>query len=229
VTDTTLVFANPAHDYPQQITYTRSGTDSLVARIEGDRAGRRGPRTYSFRRADCPEVALPPATHARLALEPKYREAEQLEASTFAGHMDWFADNAGPDYGQVRWASPGSQVRVRGDSAMRQVAKMLRDANAAYRPRDLRLVVTLERVLVRGDTAEALVSALRTWRIVDDSARFGPAGAEHQRAESLRWIDRWVQEGGEWRLRRTDLFFEEVMFDGRVTVRNGQPVPEGSR
>lgn len=112
---------------------------------------------------------------------------------------------------------------------MRQVAKMLRDANAAYRPRDLRLVVTLERVLVRGDTAEALVSALRTWRIVDDSARFGPAGAEHQRAESLRWIDRWVQEGGEWRLRRTDLFFEEVMFDGRVTVRNGQPVPEGSR
>ncbi len=30
-----LVFENPAHDFPQRIVYRRSGADSLVARVEG--------------------------------------------------------------------------------------------------------------------------------------------------------------------------------------------------
>ncbi|MGH7561359.1 MAG: DUF6265 family protein [Gemmatimonadales bacterium] len=35
VTDSSLTFANPAHDFPQRIVYRRRGADSLVARIEG--------------------------------------------------------------------------------------------------------------------------------------------------------------------------------------------------
>ena len=38
-TDTMLVFANPAHDFPQRVIYRKRGTDSLVARIEGSRSG----------------------------------------------------------------------------------------------------------------------------------------------------------------------------------------------
>ncbi|MBC7788762.1 MAG: hypothetical protein H7Z74_02340 [Anaerolineae bacterium] len=38
LTDTTVVFANPAHDFPQRILYTLRG-DSLRARIEGTRNG----------------------------------------------------------------------------------------------------------------------------------------------------------------------------------------------
>ncbi len=37
--DTGVVFSNPAHDFPQRISYRRVGADSLVARIEGDRGG----------------------------------------------------------------------------------------------------------------------------------------------------------------------------------------------
>lgn len=59
VSATRLVFENPAHDFPQRITYSLAG-DSLHVRIEGDRAGRRGPVTFRFRRSECPGVQLSP-------------------------------------------------------------------------------------------------------------------------------------------------------------------------
>ena len=31
-----VVFENPEHDFPKRITYTKSGSDGLVARVEGD-------------------------------------------------------------------------------------------------------------------------------------------------------------------------------------------------
>jgi hypothetical protein len=37
--DSTVVFENPAHDFPQRIIYRRRGADSLVARIEGSSGG----------------------------------------------------------------------------------------------------------------------------------------------------------------------------------------------
>ena len=46
VTDSAVVFANPAHDFPQRITYRRVGGDSLVARIEGP--GDDGPRGFDY-------------------------------------------------------------------------------------------------------------------------------------------------------------------------------------
>jgi hypothetical protein len=47
-----LVFENPAHDFPQRIRYRLSG-DTLTATIDGDRAGRRAPVVFAYRRSAC--------------------------------------------------------------------------------------------------------------------------------------------------------------------------------
>ena len=48
-----IVFANPAHDFPQRIVYRKVGADSLLARIEGDRDGRRNPVSFRYARINC--------------------------------------------------------------------------------------------------------------------------------------------------------------------------------
>lgn len=53
VTDTLLVFSNPAHDFPQQIRYRRIGKDSIVARIEGTRGGQVRGINFPMRRTRC--------------------------------------------------------------------------------------------------------------------------------------------------------------------------------
>lgn len=53
LSDTMVVFSNPTHDFPQRISYRRTGTDSLVARIEGTRGGRTRGIDYPMRRAGC--------------------------------------------------------------------------------------------------------------------------------------------------------------------------------
>jgi hypothetical protein len=52
-TDREIVFANPEHDFPQRIVYVRISADSMTVRIEGDRAGRRNPVSYPFRKVTC--------------------------------------------------------------------------------------------------------------------------------------------------------------------------------
>ena len=49
-----LVFANPAHDFPQRVIYRRSG-DSLLARIEGMRGGQLRIVPFLYVRVHCPE------------------------------------------------------------------------------------------------------------------------------------------------------------------------------
>lgn len=51
--DTLLVFANPAHDFPQRILYRRRGPDSLVARIEGPRGGEMRGIDFPMQRVSC--------------------------------------------------------------------------------------------------------------------------------------------------------------------------------
>ena len=46
VTDSSLIFENSAHDFPQRIIYRKKGADALVARIEGP--GPNGPRGIDF-------------------------------------------------------------------------------------------------------------------------------------------------------------------------------------
>ncbi len=54
VTDSSIVFENLAHDFPQRIIYRRRGADSLVARIEGP-GPNNSTRGFDFpmRRARC--------------------------------------------------------------------------------------------------------------------------------------------------------------------------------
>lgn len=50
-----VVFANPAHDFPQRIRYTRVGRDSVVARVEGTRDGAERGVSFPYARVACPE------------------------------------------------------------------------------------------------------------------------------------------------------------------------------
>lgn len=53
VSDSSFTVANPAHDFPQRITYRRRGNDSLMARIEGKTPGGEKGIDYPMRRISC--------------------------------------------------------------------------------------------------------------------------------------------------------------------------------
>jgi len=54
ITDSSISFQNPQHDFPQRILYRRVTRDSLVARIEGERGGRARGFDFPMRRVACP-------------------------------------------------------------------------------------------------------------------------------------------------------------------------------
>jgi hypothetical protein len=54
VSDSTVTFENPGHDFPQRISYRRRGADSLVARVEGMDGGQLRGRDFPYRRVACP-------------------------------------------------------------------------------------------------------------------------------------------------------------------------------
>ena len=47
----TWVFENPAHDFPKRILYTKTGDDSLVARVEGDASSKEKAEEFRYRRS----------------------------------------------------------------------------------------------------------------------------------------------------------------------------------
>ena len=54
LTASTVVFENPAHDFPQRIGYERKGPDALTAWVEGPQNGRTRRIEYAYQRAPCP-------------------------------------------------------------------------------------------------------------------------------------------------------------------------------
>lgn len=54
VSDTLVVFENPAHDFPQRILYRPAAGDSLHARIEGPRGGEVRGVDFRYGRVGCP-------------------------------------------------------------------------------------------------------------------------------------------------------------------------------
>ena len=54
MTDTSVAFENPAHDFPQRISYRAVGRDSLIARVEGTMGGRSRAIDFPYARAACP-------------------------------------------------------------------------------------------------------------------------------------------------------------------------------
>lgn len=53
VSDSVVIFANPAHDFPQRIIYRRAGNDSLRARVEGTQGARTRGSDFPYARAAC--------------------------------------------------------------------------------------------------------------------------------------------------------------------------------
>lgn len=50
ILETQLVFENPQHDFPQVISYTKVGADSLVAEISGLKNGQERKQTFPMKR-----------------------------------------------------------------------------------------------------------------------------------------------------------------------------------
>jgi len=51
--DTSVVFENPTHDFPQRVGYTRKGADALDAWIEGQANGKSRRVDFSYQRTRC--------------------------------------------------------------------------------------------------------------------------------------------------------------------------------
>jgi Domain of unknown function (DUF6265) len=52
-TDTSVVFENPRHDFPQRVGYRRHGADALDAWVEGQADGKSRRVDFSYQRARC--------------------------------------------------------------------------------------------------------------------------------------------------------------------------------
>jgi hypothetical protein len=81
LTDTLLVFENPAHDFPQRILYRRIGADSLVARIEGTRGGQARGIDFPMRRTGCDGQQKSPVSSTRSQSNP-HRHGENTPGPT---------------------------------------------------------------------------------------------------------------------------------------------------
>jgi hypothetical protein len=81
VTDSSIVFENPAHDFPQKIIYRKRGADSLVARIEGP--GQNGPRGFDFpmRRVSCTTAGASTGAAVGMAAAPTRLTANRARSS----------------------------------------------------------------------------------------------------------------------------------------------------
>ena len=53
LTDSSVAFSNPAHDYPQTVSYARRGTDSLYARTDGSIGGKNRRIEFVYARRSC--------------------------------------------------------------------------------------------------------------------------------------------------------------------------------
>lgn len=53
LTDSSVTFSNPAHDYPQSVSYARRGTDSLYARTDGNIGGKNRRIEFVYVRHSC--------------------------------------------------------------------------------------------------------------------------------------------------------------------------------
>ena len=53
-TDTSVLFENAEHDFPQRVGYRRDGPDAMLAWIEGTRNGQLRRVEFAYRRVACP-------------------------------------------------------------------------------------------------------------------------------------------------------------------------------
>lgn len=211
-----VTFENLAHDFPQRIIYTKRGADSLLARIEGDRAGRQQPVTFAFRSIDCAGHGESPVDVVEEALRPFYADLTSRLQAHPQGTPGWFVKNAAPGFLYVNYGAPGYLARTGSqrtqESAAQAVANAVPPTLTDYTAR-----VEIATVLARGDSAEVLV-------ITRQSLRAGPAGQQRVRSSEQRRLDRWVRRAGEWKLVSATVVNDEQYLDGQLNAKNGVPV-----
>jgi len=217
-----IAFENLAHDFPQRVIYRKQGTDSLIARIEGDRAGRRQPVTFAFRSVDCAGHVEAPATVAQDALQPFYADLAKRLRENPNAIAAWFVHHGIPEFTYVNWAASGYQARVGSYQTQENAARASAAANSSALV-DYTVAVAIQSILVRGDTAEILASTQQSARFVDAAGRFGAAGESHLRETAQRRLDKWIRQGAEWRLAAASLVGDETFVDGRLVQRHGMP------
>lgn len=54
LSDSSVTFENPTHDFPQRVIYRRRGADSLIGRVEGTRGGKVRGVDFPYARVACP-------------------------------------------------------------------------------------------------------------------------------------------------------------------------------
>ncbi len=54
LSDSSVAFENPTHDFPQRVRYRRTATDSLLAQVDGTVNGRERVVTFPYARVRCP-------------------------------------------------------------------------------------------------------------------------------------------------------------------------------
>ena len=54
LSDSSVTFENPTHDFPQRVIYRRHGADSLIGRVEGRRGGSLRGVDFPYARVACP-------------------------------------------------------------------------------------------------------------------------------------------------------------------------------
>jgi hypothetical protein len=222
-----LVFDNPEHDFPQRISYRRAGADSLIARIEGDRAGRRAPISYAYRRVECSSFAEVPSDVVESALQAYYDDLVALLNASAGGLNAWFAKYSRPDFTYVFWATAGYRPPVVTREQVDRIAQAGQIPGAPSTLTDRMNSTGIERTLVRGDTAEVLLVLRIAFTFVDASGRYGPAGERRARAIEQRRLDRWIRAGDRWTLASAALVAEDVLVDGRLVQRNGSAEEAG--
>jgi hypothetical protein len=218
-----IVFEDPEHDFPQKITYRRVGADSLLAVTEGDRAGRAQPITFAFKKAPCGKLTYSPTAAARVELQRMYDAMSAEEAKGTGGRLYWLTQQAMPGYRYTVWSAPGSSVTSMDSAGLGRIAEGQRRAQP--QPGTRKYQATVERVLLRGDTAEALVTARLVFVFADSAGRLGPPGAMHERTVDVRWLDTWVRQAGTMKLRSSSTLGEDIRMDGKLTISNGRPQP----
>jgi hypothetical protein len=216
VSATEIVFENLEHDFPQRIVYVRQGKDSLIARIEGDRAGRRQPVTFPFRSIGCAGQEESPSNVAEDALRPAYADLTTRLRAHPQGTAAWFVQHAAPEFTYLNFAAPGYQGRAGGLRTQEAAARVVAGAPAPTLT-DYSVNVAIASLLARGDTTDVMV-------VISQSARTGAAGQLRLRSTEQRRLDRWVKRGGTWKLAQATVVDDENFLDGVLNARNGVPV-----
>lgn len=219
-----IVFENPAHDFPQRISYRRVGSDSLIARVEGDRAGRRAPLTFAYRRIDCSGVSASPAEVAEAALRVHYDELVAMLNASVTGLNAWFAKHGSPGFGLVFWARAGYRAPVVTKEQVDRIMQASQTNPSASTTTDPSNSIAIQSSLLRGDTAEVLIALRLGHKYVDTPGRYGPAGERRALLVEQTRLDKWIRHGDKWTLANAALVAEDVLIEGRLIQRNGKAV-----